>query len=83
MRFELVVSFLSTFQIYHQSAPYAMMDLNLTKNELSLISAAFPSGKFIGTLATPLIYKRYSNSACLDANAVFLTIGALLMLLPR
>lgn len=57
MRIELVVSFLSTFQIYHQSAPYAMMDLNLTKNELSLISAAFPSGKFFGTLATPMIYR--------------------------
>ncbi|KAI6237572.1 hypothetical protein M3Y95_00279600 [Aphelenchoides besseyi] len=88
MKFEFVVSFLSTFQIYHQSASATIallaLELGLSSNEVAVMSAAFPTGKFIGTLAAIPLYRRFNGSSrsCLDVNAMFLTVGCLLMLVP-
>ncbi|KAI6220887.1 hypothetical protein M3Y99_01584900 [Aphelenchoides fujianensis] len=88
MRFELVVSFLSTFQIFHQSASSTIALLaaqfGLSAGEVAWMSAAFPTGKFVGTLLVIPLYRRFgcSNRSCLDCNAAFLTAGCLLMLLP-
>ncbi|KAH7697689.1 Protein F25D1.2 [Aphelenchoides avenae] len=81
---EFVVSLLSSFQIYHQSVPNVLASLpfNYSTFQLSMVSASFPGGKFVGTAATVPLYLRYSNHLCLDISAVLLTIGAAIMILP-
>lgn len=60
MHFEIVLSFLSTFQIYHQSLSnnLAVLEFGYTTKQLSLISAVFPIGKFIGTVSIILLFKK-------------------------
>lgn len=60
MRFEIILSFLSTFQIYHQSLSnnLAVLEYGYTTQQLSIISAVFPIGKFIGTFSIILFLKK-------------------------
>lgn len=85
MKFELIVAFLSIFQIYHQAVSSALVLLNygLTSFELGIVSVSFLVGKFVGTLVVVPVYKNFTNKHCLDFNAHFLFAGACLMLVPR
>ena len=85
MRLELVVASISIFQIYHQAASSTLAllasTLDLTPAYIATAAAAFPLGKLVGTLAAVPLFSRYTTSyACLDACAIGLTLGALLMI---
>lgn len=87
MRLELVVAAISTFQVYHQAASSTLVllatTLDLSSAELTVAATAFPLGKFFGTLAAIPLHRRFGHGyTCLDACALGLALGSLLMLLP-
>ena len=86
MKIALIVSLISALQIHHQTVlnvfTTSKTNENLIGGSFTIVAAAFPLGKVVGTFLVEKVCRKWSILAGVDLNGICLLLGSIISLLP-